>query len=85
MSLENITIIRERLHEAFSPTQLEVIDESDQHIGHAGHQGGHRHFAVVIAAAPFAGMSRLQAHRAIYRLFSDMIPDKIHALNITIC
>ena len=39
-------IIRSRLEEAFSPQQLEVIDESDQHIGHAGHQGGGRHCAI---------------------------------------
>lgn len=77
-------IIRERLQQAFSPTHLEVIDESDQHIGHAGHQGGGRHFAIVIAAECFNSISRVDAHRQVYSLFSDMMPEQIHALRIKI-
>ena len=79
-----ITIMESRLRDAFQPAYLEVIDESDKHIGHAGHQGGGRHFAVVIASDHFKSMSRIQAHREIYALFSDMIPDRIHALRIII-
>ena len=77
-------IIKERLQHAFTPTHLEVIDESDEHIGHAGHQGGGRHFAVVIGAACFKQMSRVEAHRQIYALFNDMMPDQIHALRIKV-
>jgi BolA protein len=77
-------MIHQRLTEAFEPSHLEVIDESDQHVGHAGHQGGGRHFAVVIKSSAFTGMTRIQAHQAIYALFADMIPDKIHALKIKI-
>lgn len=81
-STDRVEIIRRRLQEAFLPTQLQVIDESDQHIGHAGHQGGGRHFAVTITSTCFADVSRVEAHRQIYALFADMIPDKIHALRI---
>lgn len=79
-----IDIIRERIQSAFSPSHLEVIDESDQHIGHVGHQGGNRHFAVIIAATYFQGKSRIEAHREIYAIFSDMMPNEIHALRIKI-
>lgn len=78
------TLIYSRLHEAFSPSHLEVIDESDKHIGHEGHQGGGRHFAIVISAECFQKMTRVEAHRQIYALFEDLIPDKIHALKISI-
>jgi BolA family transcriptional regulator, general stress-responsive regulator len=81
---ERVALIRSRLQEAFAPTSLNVIDESDKHIGHAGHQGGGRHFAVVIAAPALNKLSRVEAHRKIYALFADLIPDKIHALRITI-
>lgn len=77
-------IIEARLQKAFSPTHLEVIDESDKHIGHAGHQGGGRHFAVVISAECFKGTSRVEAHRQIYALFEDLMPDQIHALRIKV-
>lgn len=84
MNTERLTIIRNRLEQAFLPSYLDVIDESDQHIGHAGHQGGGRHFAVVIAADCFKNVSRVNAHRQIYALFHDMIPEVIHALKIKI-
>lgn len=84
MTISRKTIIETRLQEAFSPSYLEVLDESDQHVGHAGHQGGARHFAVVIKAAAFAKISRLEAHREIYAIFDDMMPAEIHALKITV-
>lgn len=81
---ERVELIRQRLDEALHPTYLEVIDESDQHIGHAGHQGGGRHFAIVIAAPELTDLTRVQAHQRIYALFADMIPEKIHALKIKV-
>ncbi len=79
-----LAIIRSRLEKAFSPHHLEVVDESDKHIGHAGHQGGGRHFAVIISADALKDLTRVEAHRQIYALFTDMIPDQIHALRIVI-
>jgi BolA protein len=81
---ERAAIIEARLKQAFSPSYLEVIDESHQHIGHAGHQGGGRHFAVIIGAECFKQVSRINAHRQIYALFDDMMPDEVHALRIKI-
>ncbi len=77
-------LIETRIQQAFSPSHLEVIDESDQHQGHPGHQGGGRHFSVVVAADCFKSMARVEAHRKIYALFTDMIPDEIHALRIKV-
>ncbi len=77
-------MIYDRLKQAFSPDFLEVVDESDQHIGHAGHQGGGRHFAVRIKATALMGLSRVASHRKIYALFTDLMPDEIHALRIEV-
>lgn len=84
MTSERVALIRSRLEKAFSPSYLKVIDESDKHIGHAGHQGGGRHFAVLISADSLLDLSRVAAHKKIYSLFADMIPDQIHALRIVI-
>ena len=81
---DRIKLLRTRLQQTFSPTFLEVIDESDQHIGHAGHQGGGRHFAIKITAPCFNALTRIEAHRRIYQLFDDLIPHTIHALKIAI-
>jgi BolA protein len=76
--------IEQRLTQAFLPTYLLVEDESDQHIGHAGHQGGGHHFAVTIAASGLQNQSRIQSHRQIYAVLADLIPNPIHALKIII-
>ena len=77
-------IIKSRLQHAFCIKHLEVFDESDQHIGHAGHQGGGRHFAIVIESDDLRHLTRIDAHRKIYALFTDLMPDQIHALKIKI-
>lgn len=84
VSQQRANVIKSRLQSAFAPNHLEVIDESDKHIGHAGHQGGGRHFAIVITADCFDGISRIEAHRKIYDLFTDMMPEQIHALRIVV-
>ena len=83
-SMERLQLIRQRLEDAFSPSHCDVIDESDKHIGHAGHQGGARHFAIMISTDCFKALSRVEAHRQVYALFADMMPETIHALRITI-
>lgn len=84
ISQDRVILIQARLQEAFSPTHLEVVDESDQHIGHAGHQGGGRHFSIAITAACFNKKTRIESHRLIYSLFTDLMPEQIHALKIKI-
>lgn len=84
ISEQRINLIISRLNTAFSPTQLIVLDESNEHIGHSGHQGGARHFSITISSSKFKNLARLQAHREIYHLFQDMIPQQIHALRIVI-
>jgi BolA protein len=82
--MNRINLIRERLQQAFSPIQLEVIDDSHKHIGHAGAQGGAGHYTVTILADCFKNLSRVEAHRKIYDALDDLIPDQIHALRIKI-
>jgi BolA protein len=83
-SAERITIMRTRLQEKFLPTQLDIIDDSDKHRGHAGSRDGAGHYTVQIAAAHFAGLTRIAAHREIFTVLDDLIPREIHALQITI-
>lgn len=78
------TEMETRLQNAFNPSQLEVVDDSDSHIGHAGHDGqGESHFNVRIRAAAFAGMNRVQQHRAVHKALGDIVP-RIHALALDI-
>ncbi len=77
--------IQSRLMAVLVPTALEVIDDSHQHHGHAGHRGddAESHFTVKISAASFAGQSRIARQRAVYAALGDLVaPDRIHALRI---
>lgn len=76
------TRLRERLH----PSALEVIDESGQHIGHAGANGTGfgTHFRVRIAAPAFVGKSRVAQHRLVYDALQDFIDRGAHAIAIEI-
>ena len=75
--------IRGRLTEAFSPTELQVIDESGQHKGHAGvRPEGETHFRVRIVAETFRGKNRVETHRMINAALGDEFARGLHALAI---
>lgn len=77
--------IKDRLTLAFEPVSLEVIDESEMHVGHAGYQdGGESHFRVIIKAPQLEGTSRIQRHRAIHAAIGKDMMTQIHALSLDI-
>ncbi len=76
--------IRARLEAAFAPEVLEVINESEKHRGHAGYSDGESHFRVVIRAAVFGGMSRIERHRAVNKALGADLLERIHALALDI-
>ena len=77
----SVQTIRQRLEAAFSPSLLELTDESHLHIGHVGNQGG-GHYRAHIVSAQFAGMNRVGRQRAIQQALYDLYPSQIHALSI---
>ena len=76
-------LITKKLTEAFAPQSLKVVDESDQHEGHAGHRpGGQTHYRIYIVSEAFKGKTRLERHRMINQLLSAEMEGGIHALAI---
>lgn len=75
--------IRDKLTDAFSPTRLDVEDDSARHHGHAGAPaGGESHFNVVIEAAAFAGTAKVARQRMVYSALSEELAGPVHALSI---
>jgi BolA protein len=83
-STERVKIISERLQNKFSPSQLDVIDDSEKHKGHEGAKGGAGHYTVIISADSLKTKSRIESHREIYEVLNDLIPHEVHALQIKI-
>ncbi len=88
MQAQDITAaaIEAVLRDKLSPTQLEVIDESYQHAGHAGANGlgVGTHFRVRIASPLFTGTSRVSQHRLVYDALHAFIDAGLHALAIEV-
>ncbi|MDB5671322.1 MAG: transcriptional regulator BolA [Alphaproteobacteria bacterium] len=77
------TEIAKRLRASLAPTRLDVINDSDRHRGHAGHDGsGESHFTVVIESPSFTGQGRLARQRAVNAALGDLMEGRVHALAI---
>ncbi|RVV98787.1 BolA family transcriptional regulator [Mesobaculum littorinae] len=77
--------IHERLTEAFDPRELDVVDDSESHRGHAGYrEGGESHFNIRIRSEVFDPMSRIERHRAIHRALGADVVGRIHALALDV-
>lgn len=78
--------LEQRLAELLAPTQLEVIDESHLHAGHAGADGSGfgTHFRVRIASPRFAGQRPVARHRLVYDALQEFLDRGLHALAIEI-
>jgi len=81
MSADRVSRLREALEKAFAPVELEIIDDSAKHAGHAGaREGGH--FRVRIVANAFRGQRSIQRHRLVFEAVGGLMKTDIHALNI---
>ncbi|KLD72311.1 BolA family protein [Xanthomonas pisi] len=80
--MSRVERIREALQAALAPTELEVVDDSHRHAGHAGARDGRGHFNVRVVSAVFAGKPPLARHRAVYAAVGEMMQTDIHALSI---
>jgi BolA protein len=77
--------IIQKLQNDFSPTFLEVIDESERHKGHQGYKEGHlTHVRVRISSKQLEKLSRITAHRLIYQALKTWIQEGLHAIAIEI-
>ena len=82
MSAETAARIHTILAERLSPQQLEILDDSALHAGHAGARDGGGHYRVFIVSEAFEGCSRVLRQRMIYDALGGMMKNDIHALAI---
>ncbi|KQQ75572.1 cell division protein BolA [Xanthomonas sp. Leaf131] len=80
--MSRVERIRSALQTALAPIELEVVDDSHRHAGHAGARDGRGHFNVRVVSAAFVGKAPLARHRAVYAAVGEMMQTDIHALSI---
>jgi BolA protein len=73
------------LRAAFDPLELEIVDDSARHAGHAGAApGGETHYTLRMVATAFTGQSRVARSRAVYRALDHEFQAGLHALAMTL-
>jgi BolA protein len=75
--------IEAKLREALDASEIQVVDESHLHAGHAGAREGGGHFRLSVVSKRFEGLSRIAAQRLIYEILAEEMKSEIHALSIT--
>jgi stress-induced morphogen len=71
--------IHDKLVAGFTPSVLEVINESGNH---SVKPGAESHFKVVIVSEAFADQSPIARHRAVNAALADELRGGLHALSI---
>lgn len=73
--------IENRLTEALAPAHLAVVDDSERHRGHAGHDTrGESHFTVTVVSQAFEGQNRVARQRMVNAALAELLRDRVHAL-----
>lgn len=84
MSVAEVRLMtfKRALEKVFSPSRLEIYDDSALHHGHIGAENGAGHYRIAIISSVFKGKSRIEKHRLVYDALKMWIPSEIHALTI---
>lgn len=84
MTAERVALIRSKLEAEFDPEELEVVDDSRRHAGHAGARDGRGHFQVRILSRRFTGKRTVERHRMVYAALGALMQTDIHALGLEV-
>ena len=79
--------MREKLTSAFAPNEMDIVDESARHAGHAGAtredgSRGETHFHIRLVSPAFEGLSRVERQRRVYAVLKDELAGPVHALSL---
>jgi len=75
--------IKKIIEAQFTPTHLEVINESHKHAGHAGDDGsGQTHFKLIVVSTGFQGLSRVERQKEVNKTLISLFDRGLHALSM---
>lgn len=80
--MTRIERISDQLRRTLHTDDVELIDDSHLHAGHAGARDGRGHFRVRVVSSDFEGLRTVQRHQLVYRSLGALMQTDIHALGI---
>lgn len=76
-------ILEKKLNATFSPTLLEVVDQSHKHKGHVGSRPeGETHFHLNMNSSLFDGQNRVARQRLVHDCLKEELKERVHALSM---
>ncbi len=69
--------VEQKLKDEFSPTHLEILNESHMH---SVPPNSETHFKVTLVCDVFDGIRQVKRHQLIYKVLSEELAGPIHAL-----
>ena len=82
--MSTISEIQNWINEAFSPTYLDIVDESHLHAGHYHQESSDpSHLKIIIHSAAFSGLSKVKQHQLVNKVLKPAFDDGLHALALT--
>lgn len=83
--MENyLKYIEKKLEEKIKFESIEIIDNSERHIGHKSFSKNRYHLHLKIKSLYLKSITRLNAQKLIMKILKDDLKNKIHALEISI-
>ena len=76
--------IRELLAAGLATEDIDIVDESHLHAGHAGAASGGGHYRLRVISTRFEGVNKVGRHRLVYDCLREMMQKDIHALAMTL-
>lgn len=80
-----IDTLKSKLYQELDAEQVEIVDESWKHAGHAGNSGRFpdgTHLEVSIVSKRFEGLGLMERHRLVHKLLKQEMAERIHALTL---
>lgn len=75
--------IEKKLQVEFDASVIDVVDDSERHLGHAGYrEGGESHFNVMLVSSKFTGINRVARSRLVHDVLKLELASSVHALSL---
>lgn len=74
--------IQEKITAELAPKYFQLINESAKHASGQNNPAAETHFTLVVVAAGFQQLSRVERHRLIYKILGDELQQGVHALSL---
>ena len=76
-------LIKSIIEENFAPVQMELINESHKHAGHAGDDGsGQTHYKLIVVSNTFDGKSRVEQQRIVLSALEKAFNQGLHTISL---